>query len=177
MANNLRLTTYNLRLTTICLCLLSAISCTVSYKFNGASIDYTKTKTITISDFPNFAPLTNPSLAPQFNEALRDIYAKQTRLRPAPVNGDLQIEGEITGYDIAQMAMQADGIAAETRLTVTVRVRFVNRANPKKDFERSFSAFQTFANTQTLNQVQDQLCTEIITEIVESIYNQTVADW
>ena len=25
--------------------------CTVSYKFNGASIDYTKTKTISVADF------------------------------------------------------------------------------------------------------------------------------
>jgi hypothetical protein len=35
----------------------------ISYKMNGASIDYSKTKTITINDFNNLAPLVNPSFA------------------------------------------------------------------------------------------------------------------
>ncbi len=33
-------------------CLLCMASCSVSYKFNGASIDYTKVHTIQIADFP-----------------------------------------------------------------------------------------------------------------------------
>ena len=45
-----------------------ATACSISYKFNGASIDYTKVKTITIRDFTNQAPYVNPTLAPQFTE-------------------------------------------------------------------------------------------------------------
>ena len=152
-------------------------SCSISYKFNGASIDYSKTKTITISDFNNLAPLINPSLAPQFNEALKDIFTKQTRLRPVSSNGDLRIEGEITGYDLTPMSVGTDAVANQTRLTITIKVRFSNKANPSKDFEKTLSAFQSFTSPQTLNQVQDQLCKAIIDELTETIYNQTVADW
>lgn len=152
-------------------------SCSISYKMNGASIDYTKTKTINIEDFNNFAPLVNPSFAPQFNDGLRDIFTKQTRLRPVSSNGDLRIEGEITGYDLTPMSIGGDAIAAETRLTVTIKVRFTNKSNPSKDFEKSLSAFQNFSSSQMLTQVQDQLCKAIIDELTETIYNQTVADW
>ncbi len=154
-----------------------AISCSVSYKFNGASIDYTKIKTISIKNFSNLAPLVNPTLASSFNEALRDIFAKQTRLQFVKTNGDLHIEGEITGYDLAPMSVQSDAIAGETRLTVTIKVRFTNKSNPSKDFEKSYSAFQNFSNDKTLNDVETEICEAIIEELTETIYNETVADW
>ena len=43
-----------------CLIGLMVTACSISYKFNGASIDYTKVKTITIKDFPNQASLSTP---------------------------------------------------------------------------------------------------------------------
>lgn len=154
-----------------------SISCSIGYKFNGASIDYSKTKTITIKDFTNLAPLVNPTLAPNFNESLRDIYNRQTRLLPVKSNGDLQIEGEIVSYDLTPMSMQANAIASETRLSIGIKVRFNNKENPDKNFERQFNAFQNFSNQKTLTQVQDELCKLIIDELCETIYNQTVADW
>ena len=63
-------------------CLLLGLvltACSISYKFNGASIDYTKVKTITIKDFPNQAPLVYPQLSQEFTEALKDIYIRQDR--------------------------------------------------------------------------------------------------
>lgn len=157
--------------------LIVTSSCTVSYQFNGASIDYTKTRTISIRSFSNQATLVYPQLAPMFNETLRDLYSRQTRLRQVTDNGDLMIEGEITDYSITPMSVGEDGISKETRLSVTVNVRFANKANSEKDFERKFSAFQNFSNTQTLNQVQEELCQTIVNEITETIFNQTVADW
>ena len=53
-----------------CLIGLIVTACSISYKFNGASIDYTKVKTITIKDFPNQAPLVYPPLSQKFTEAL-----------------------------------------------------------------------------------------------------------
>lgn len=161
----------------VCFLMLLVVSCTVSYRFNGASIDYSQIKTLTISNFNNLAPLVNPSLAPLLNESLRDAYSKQTRLVQVRSGGDLELEGEITGYVLTPMSIAGDGIASETRLTITVNVRFSNRVNPNKDFERSFSAYQSFSNTQTLVQVQDELCQTIVDELVETIFNQTVADW
>ena len=77
-------------------------ACTISYKFNGASIDYTKIKSISIKDFPNQAPLVYPPLSQMFTEALKDLYTRQTRLQIVRDNGDLDLEGEITGYDTEQ---------------------------------------------------------------------------
>ena len=154
-----------------------ATACSISYKFNGASIDYTKVKTITIRDFTNQAPYVNPTLAPQFTEDLKDIYIRQTRLQLVPSNGDLELEGEITGYDFAPMAVKEDAIASQTRLTITVRVRYSNRVNPDEDFEQSFSAYREFDSNLMPQQVEGTLCEEIIEEIVDQIYNATVANW
>ena len=149
-------------------------ACSISYKFNGASIDYT---TITIKDFPNQAPLVYPPLSQKFTEALKDIYIRQTRLQLVDNNGDLDLEGEITGYELTPMAVKEDAYASQTKLTVTIRVRYANRVNPDDDFEQSFSAYREFDANQMLQQVQDQLSEEIIEEIVDQIYNATVANW
>ncbi len=159
------------------LAVVLAASCTVSYKFNGASIDYSKVKTIAIADFPNNAPLVYDMMMTQFNEELKDIFAKQTRLSQVRVNGDLNIEGEITDYALTPLSVGSDALAAETRLTMTVNVRFTNNTNHDEDFETKFSANRTFQNTQTLNDVQEQLVGEMIEEIVDQIYNATVANW
>ncbi len=157
------------------LVLLSA--CSISYKFNGASIDYTKVKSITIADFPNQAAYVNPTLASTFTEELKDRYQRQTRLRLLNSNGDLQLEGEITGYDITQSAVKENQLASQTRLTVTVRVRYSNRTNPDEDFEQSFSAYREFSSNQMLSAVEGDLCAEIVKELTDQIYNATVANW
>ncbi|MGM9759835.1 MAG: LptE family protein [Parabacteroides sp.] len=152
-------------------------ACTISYKFNGASIDYTKVKTITIADFPNQAPLVYPQLSQMFTEALKDIYVRQTRLELTNGNGDLDLQGEITGYDLSNTAVKEDAYASLTKLTITVRVRYANRVNPDEDFEQSFSAYREFDANTMLEQVQEELCTEIVEELVDQIYNATVANW
>lgn len=156
-------------------CWLAA--CSIAYKFNGASIDYTTTKTITIQDFPNQAPLVYPMFATKFTTGLQDIYLRQTRLTLVPDNGDLAIEGEITGYDLTPAAVSEDMIASRTKLTITVRVRYSNRNKPEEDFEQSFSAYRDFDNSQPFLNVQDELETQIIEELADQIYNATVANW
>ena len=161
----------------VCLCLLIATACSISYKFNGASIDYTKVKTIMISDFTNQASYVNPTLAPEFTEELKDIYIRQTRLEQVTSNGNLALEGEVTGYDFTPMAVKEDALASQTRLTITVRVRYMNNTNPDEDFEQSFSAYREFDSNLMVQQVESSLCAEIIEEIVDQVYNATVANW
>ncbi|MBR1808124.1 MAG: LptE family protein [Paludibacteraceae bacterium] len=156
---------------------LSLQSCLISFKFNGASIDYSKTKSIAIADFPNNAALVHPPLANDLSEGIRDIYTKQTRLTVNRRGGDLELEGEITGYDLTPMAVSADSYSSETKLTITVKVRFTNNVNPEESFEKTYSAFQNFDSSQLLNDVQDELCAIMIKEIAENIYNDTVAKW
>ena len=161
----------------VCFGLLIATACSISYKFNGASIDYTKVKTIMISDFTNQASYVNPTLAPEFTEELKDIYIRQTRLEQVTSNGDLALEGEVTGYDFTPMAVKEDALASQTRLTITVRVRYMNNTNPDEDFEQSFSAYREFDSNLMVQQVESSLCAEIIEEIVDQVYNATVANW
>lgn len=162
----------------VAFCVMALLTaCSISYKFNGASIDYTKIKTISIQDFTNQAALVNPTLAPQFTEDLKDIYLRQTRLEMVSSNGDLNLEGEITDYTYSPMAIKEDAISAQTRLTITIRVRYTNQVNPEEDFEQTFSAYREFDSSLMLQTVESSLCEEIIEELVDQIYNGTVANW
>jgi len=152
-------------------------SCLITYRFNGASIDYSKTQSISIADFPNNAALVNPNLSTNLSEGIRDIYSRQTRLQVLRKGGDMELEGEITDYSLTPMAISADNLSAETKLTVVVKVRYTNNKSPEESFEKTYSAYQTFDSSRLLSDVQDELCALMITEIAESIYNDTVAKW
>ncbi len=169
--------TSNLR---ICLCLavtLLLTACSVSYKFNGASIDYSKTKTIQINEFPIRSAYVWGPMAPLFNNALKDQFANHTRLIQVRRNGDLKIEGEITQYQQRNKSVSAEGYSAQTELSMTVNVRFTNNVNHAEDFERQFTATSTYETTQSLNSVQDELVTQMCKEICDQIFNATVANW
>jgi hypothetical protein len=152
-------------------------SCQVSYTFNGATIDYSKTKSISIVDFNNVAQLIHPPLAQELSEKLRDKYTKQTRLKLLKSGGDLHLEGEIVGYDLTPMSIGQDSYSAETKLTVTINVRFTNNQKPEDDFEKKYIAFQAFDSNRMITEVQDELLATIIEDIADNIYNDTVAKW
>lgn len=162
-----------------CLVLISSMfaSCSISYKFNGANINYQTTHTISIADFPNNAAMVNPTLSNNLSEGIRDLYQRQTRLEILPRGGDLELEGEIVGYDISQGAISADSYASESKLTIRVSVRFTNNIHPEESFDKTYTAYQTFDSSRLLTDVQDELCAAMITEIAENIYNDTVAKW
>lgn len=101
-------------------------ACSVSYKFNGASIDYTKTKTIQLADFPIRSSYVWGPMGPMFNNELKDKFASNTQLRQVSRNGDLKIEGEITQYSQRNKSVSAEGYSAQTELSITVNVRFTN---------------------------------------------------
>lgn len=172
-----RLLTYTYRLALLFGVALTLQGCAISYKFNGASIDYSTTRSISIADFPNNAAMVNPSLSNNLSDGIRDLFQRQTRLEVLRRGGDLEIEGEIVGYDLTQMAISADSYASETKLTIRIQVRFTNNINPEESFERTYSAYQTFDASRMLSDVQDELCATMITELAESIYNDTVAKW
>lgn len=163
------------RLTILLLIILT--SCTISYKFNGAVIDYNTTKTISVAEFPIRAALVYPPLGPAFNEALKDIYTRQTRLSMVKTGGDLQVEGEITGYDLSPQAVTEDAYASQTRLTISVKVRYTNTKNPNLNVDQTFRAYRDFSSSQMLTQVQDELISQIVDELAELIFNATVGSW
>ena len=171
----------SLNLKVLCLFLLAGCmfsSCKFSYSFTTKStLDYTKVSSISIKDFPNMASYVYAPLSQNFTEELKDKFTRQTKLRVLREGGDLDLEGEIVGCDFTPMAVREDAYASQTRFTITVRVRFTNNTNPEDDFEQSFSAYQEFSNTNTIDQVQDELSEIILKEIVDNIFNETVAKW
>jgi hypothetical protein len=159
------------------LVLLFLLSCSFSYKFEGGTINYEKTKTIHIQNFPNRATLVYPSLTQIFEQRLRDRYIEQTRLIPSDNNADIEISGEITRYDIQGLAVKEDAYASQTRLTISVRIQYVNSKEPEQDTDQTFSAFREYPSSTMLDDVQDELCRQICEDLVDMIYNATVANW
>lgn len=152
-------------------------ACSVSYKFNGASIDYTKTKTIQLADFPIRSSFVWGPMFTMFNNELKDKFASNTQLRQVSRNGDLKIEGEITQYSQRNKSVSAEGYSAQTELSITVNVRFTNTKNHNEDFERQFTSAKTYDTTQSLASVQEELVTQMVKDLVDQIFNATVANW
>ena len=153
------------------------VGCKVSYKLTGASIDYTKVKTISIETFQNRAAYQWGPMAPMLNETISDVFIQQTKLMQVPRGGDLQLAGEIVSYDQFNKSISSDGYSAMVQLKMTVNVRFTNNTNHDEDFERQFSATRDFDATQSLETVQEELVAQMIKEIVESVFNAALANW
>lgn len=151
--------------------------CRISYKFNGSALDYTVYKTVHVSEFPIRAALVYPPLQQMFENQLLDYIDKNTRLQTTDGNADLQLEGEITGYNLSPQAVTEDAYASQTRLTITVRLKYTDNKAENKDVDQTFSAYRDFPSTEMLTDVQDQLCEEISKELVELIFNATLGNW
>ncbi len=146
------------------------------YSFTGASIP-PGAKTISIQHFPNNAQLVEPTLSQQFTNALKDKFVSQTDLSMINNNGDLQLEGEITGYTVKPVAITGDQTAALNRLEITVRVRYTNTLEESKDFDQKFSRYEDFPSAENLSSVQQELIDQINEMLVEDIFNKAVVNW
>ena len=147
------------------------------YKFNGASVDYSKTKTIQIADFPIRSSYVWGPMGPLFNNRLKDQFADHTKLIQVKRNGDMKIEGEITQYTQRNKAVTSEGPSAQTELSMTVNVRFTNTKNHAEDFEKQFTATASYETTRSLNSVQEELVMQMTKDLVDQIFNATVANW
>ena len=147
------------------------------YSFTGTSIQ-PDVKTVTINYFEYTALKVNPSLSNQLTEALQEKFRKLTKLEQVDMDGDLEIVGAVTGYDVKATAIGANEQAAQNRLTVNVKVTFINRKYPEDNFEdKGFSSYADFDAMQSLDAVEAGLCEEIVEKICEDIFNATVANW
>jgi hypothetical protein len=142
----------------------------------GAEID-PAIKTVSVQYFNNRANRVEPSLSQNFTEGLRNYLEKNTKLRVITTVGDIDFSGEITGYNFQPVAISANDIAAKTRFTITIRVKYLNTVNPDKSFDTSFSRYRDFDSNQSFDAVEDALSAEIIDEILEQIYNKAFINW
>lgn len=164
------------RIAAILITVLALSGCGI-YSFSGTSIQ-PDVNSITIGFFEYRAARVNPSLANDMTEELKNKFRRLTRLEQLDEDGDLEITGSITGYDVVASAITANETAAQNRLTVSVSVNFTNRKYPEDNFEKkSFSAYADYDSSNSLDAVESSLCAEIIEKIIEDIFNATVAQW
>ena len=148
------------------------------YKFNGSSLNYSIYKTISFSDFPIRTALVYPPLQQLFENKLMDMVAQNTRLRviDSP-NSDLRMEGEITGYTLSPQAVGDNALASQTRLTITVHVKYIDNKNPALSTDQNFSVYRDFDSNRMLTEVQDELCSQISDDLKDLIFNATLGNW
>ena len=160
----------------ISILILSFVTSCGIYSFNGASIS-SDTKTIYIKTFPNYAPIIAPTLSQSFTESLKDKFVSQTGLKLVENEGDLSFEGAITGYAVKPINISGNETAAQKQLTITVKVKFVNKNDQKNNFDKSFARFADFDANVNLADVEDVLIAEISSQLVEDIFNESVVNW
>ena len=161
-----------------CLIVALATGGCFSYKLNGAAIDYNVYHTVSFSEFPIRSALVYPPLQQLFENKLMDMVTQQTRLRVVDnPNTDVRLEGEITGYTLSPQAVGEDAYATKTRLTIAVRVKYIDNRNNALSKDQTFSAYRDFPSSEMLSDVQDELCSQITDDLTDLIFNATLGDW
>lgn len=150
---------------------------TSCYTFTGSSLD-PSIQTVEIKSFPNYSAYQSPNLSLDFTTSLQNRFNQRTKLIATNVDPDISIEGEITGFSTNPVTIQSNSDqASQNRLTITVAVRYDNKKQPEKSFNRTFSDYEDFNSTELLINVQDDLAQKINQRIIDQIFNAIVADW
>lgn len=165
------------RLLFVLLTAVVAVGCTVKYSLSGASIP-PDAKTFSVAYFPNNAAMVTPTLSSTLTDALVDKFSRSTRLTQVPEGGDFAFEGEIIGYTSATASVSSNDYALQNRLTITVRVRFTNLIDEKASFNnRTFSAYADYDSTKLLTEVEGELITQIVDQLVNDIFQASASNW
>jgi len=153
------------------------------YSFTGTS---TAARTIQVADIFNNTDLGPANLGPNFTNKLKDYFQRNSSLKVVPEGGELQIEGTIVSYGIAPMAPVAPiagaarpvDDAALSRLTISVKLNYIDNLDTKNNFkDKTFSFFADFNNNLDFTRIQEDLERRIFDQIMIDIFNATVANW
>ena len=160
-------------------CVWMLQACTYKLSLNGASIP-ANMKTIRVEFFENTAPLVVNTLSQQFTEALKDRIRNTTSLSVVNGEADAVMSGTIIDYNIAPVSVQATNnttapLADQTRLTITVNVKYTYDADKKLSFEESFSKSRNF--TGDIAAQEQALILEINKQLTDDIFNRAFANW
>ena len=163
---------------------LSLLSCCIAgckiarVQFNFSGVNLTAgEKTFSVDFFTNTTPFV-PDLGADFTEALKSYLRSRTPLSEVTNNdGDLRFEGQITGFDFRPMEIQRDEVAAKNRLTITIRVKFVNTLKEEDDFDQTFSQYEEIGVDEDYNSVEAEKLKLITDKIIEDIFNKALVNW
>lgn len=167
-------------LATLILVITSVTSCGV-YSFTGVAIS---AKSISILDFYNNTDLGPANIGQTFTNRLKDYMLSNTSMAIVQENGELQMEGIVTEYRITDIAPTAAAssnerdVAALSRLTITVKVTYVNTTDDTMSFrDKTFSFYENVDNTISPDAISDVVINRILDQIILDIFNASVANW
>lgn len=159
----------------ILLAFFAVNSCGI-YSFSGTSIT-PDIKSITVNNISNKAMRVNPGLSNTLTEALTDKYRRYTSLDTGSPNGDLEVTGIITNYELVSIGVTANETASKNRLSITIKIKFENKKHPKENFEKSYASYEDYDSTLSFDSAESTLVTEIVKKLVEMVFLDTVAKW
>ena len=151
-------------------------SCKVSYSLSGTNIPI-EIETFSVQYFANRAPLVQAQLSQIFTDALKDKIEGQTRLEMVTGFGDVDFSGEIKNYATKPTAITGDETAAINRLTITIKVSYMNSFNPDESFDSQFSRYEDYESSKNLADVEDELIELIVENLIEDIFNKAFVNW
>ena len=152
------------------------VGCTVKYSLSGASIP-PDAKTFSVAYFPNNAPMVAPILSATLTDELTQRFATRTSLVQVEEGGDFAFEGEIVGYSSTTSSVSSGDYALQNRLTITVKVKFTNAIDDKMSFNKNFSAYADYDSTKLLTEVEGELITQIVEQLVTDIFQAAASNW
>ena len=166
-----------IRLPYVCfIAIIFGISSCGIYSFSGASISNV-VKSVSINPFENVASLAPPVLTNTLTESLKDKFLSETKLIPLKSDGDLNFSGRITNYSINPIAIQADETASKNRLSITVKVKFVNITDEESNYDKTFSRYVDYESSQDFTSIEESLNEEIVFQLIDDIFNEAFTNW
>ncbi|MCC6599324.1 MAG: LptE family protein [Crocinitomicaceae bacterium] len=157
------------------LLIIAATGCQVRYSFTGGQ--FSGAKTFSVAFFKPQTALASQAYSQKFTEALKQLVLTQSPMSLNEENGDLRYEGNIIDYRVAPVAIQGNETASLSRLTITIKVKYINTLEPDLSFERSFSKFADFPADQDFFSQEESLWENINTQLTQDVYNASVGNW
>ncbi len=149
----------------------------IGFNFTGGGAIDPRIQTLSIETFSNEAPVVVPYLSQEVTQQMQDRFLNQSRLQLVDNNADIRIGGAVTRYQVSPVAISGNTRAEQSRLTVAVRIAFVNTIDENESWENTFSKFVDFDATQDFSSLERDLIDEVLEQITQDVFTKSVAKW
>src|SRR5687767_3042237 len=173
-----QITFFSVRLTIMLALIMTVFNyASCKYSFKDTSPIPEEVKTFRVNFFENKARYVNPQLAPALTERTKQKVIGNTRLRQTnDEDAHYDISGYISDYNVTTSGISNNN-ASTNRLSVGFHLIFKNNLDQTKNFETDLSNNFDFPASQSLEQAQAALGTEIVKNIVDAIFNKIFSNW
>jgi len=161
----------------ISLILSSCWPSSVSFKDSGSMPE--EWETFSVKTLDNNAANCPLSYSPILTEQIKDGIQNNTRLllNTQIGKGEVNIEGIISSYNVAPLAIQGNDNASKNRLTISVQFT-INTTKPKEEsFNLASTRFADFDASVNLSSVESKLLEEINEQNIQDVINKLLSNW